>query len=170
MTCLQINTKYLSPLFLAYDDRLEEREKIIKRYQASFYDNVIYSIPYQTIRHVDVPIVINVKTCIFFRWKLTNLSFKLRTLWQKINSFKKSLKEFKQKTLWIWMTGNLQSLIDIIVISLNFFKVVSSNALQIQNFFCFTELYMLILYIGRTWKKMPDWFLKRTRICWSRLK
>lgn len=28
-----INTKYLSPLFLAYDDRLEEREKIIKRYQ-----------------------------------------------------------------------------------------------------------------------------------------
>ncbi|XP_061163298.1 centrosomal protein of 89 kDa-like [Saccostrea echinata] len=28
-----INTKYLSPLFLAYDDRLEEREKIINRYQ-----------------------------------------------------------------------------------------------------------------------------------------
>ncbi|XP_078338059.1 centrosomal protein of 89 kDa-like isoform X3 [Crassostrea virginica] len=28
-----INTKYLSPLFLTYDDRLEEREKIIKRYQ-----------------------------------------------------------------------------------------------------------------------------------------
>lgn len=48
------------------------------------------------------------------------------------------------------MTGNLQSLIDIIVISLNFFKVVSSNAFQIQNFFRFTELYMLILYIGRT--------------------
>ncbi|XP_048773263.2 centrosomal protein of 89 kDa-like isoform X2 [Ostrea edulis] len=28
-----INTKYLSPLFLAYDDRLEERDKVIKRYQ-----------------------------------------------------------------------------------------------------------------------------------------
>ena len=33
----QINTKYLSPLFLTYDDRLEEREKIIKRYQVIFF-------------------------------------------------------------------------------------------------------------------------------------
>lgn len=32
----QINTKYLSPLFLAYDDRLEERDKVIKRYQVRF--------------------------------------------------------------------------------------------------------------------------------------
>ncbi|KAK3085840.1 hypothetical protein FSP39_009479 [Pinctada imbricata] len=28
-----INTKYLSPLFLAYDDRLDEKEKLIRRYQ-----------------------------------------------------------------------------------------------------------------------------------------
>lgn len=31
----QIDTKYLSPLFMAYDDRLEEKNKIILKYQVS---------------------------------------------------------------------------------------------------------------------------------------
>ena len=33
----QVNTKYLSPLFMAYDDRLKEKESIIKAYDVGAF-------------------------------------------------------------------------------------------------------------------------------------
>ena len=32
----QVNTKFLAPLFLAYDDRLKEKEQLIRTYDVSF--------------------------------------------------------------------------------------------------------------------------------------
>ena len=34
----QVNTKFLAPLFLAYDDRLKEKEQLIKTYDVSLRD------------------------------------------------------------------------------------------------------------------------------------
>lgn len=35
MNCFQVNTKYLAPLLVAYDDRLKEKEAIIETYEVS---------------------------------------------------------------------------------------------------------------------------------------
>ena len=35
MNIFQVNTKFLAPLFLAYDDRLKEKEQLIRTYDVS---------------------------------------------------------------------------------------------------------------------------------------
>lgn len=35
MHIFQVNTKFLAPLFLAYDDRLKEKEQLIRTYDVS---------------------------------------------------------------------------------------------------------------------------------------
>ena len=35
LSFLQVNTKFLAPLFLAYDDRLREKEQMIRTYDVS---------------------------------------------------------------------------------------------------------------------------------------
>ena len=34
----QVNTKFLAPLFLAYDDRLKEKEQLIRTYDVSLFE------------------------------------------------------------------------------------------------------------------------------------
>ena len=35
MNIFQVNTKFLAPLFLAYDDQLKEKEQLIRTYDVS---------------------------------------------------------------------------------------------------------------------------------------
>ena len=35
----QLNIRYLNPLFLAYDDRLRDRDEAIKKFQVGYHNN-----------------------------------------------------------------------------------------------------------------------------------